>query len=120
ISVVAPAGYGKTTLLAQWAACKNPRVAWVSVDAGDNDPAVLLSYVAVALDRIEPIDPAIFRALASAGARVTSVTRLVSAIGAMTQPVALVLDNAEALTNLECRHAVADLARYLPPGSQVA
>ena len=120
ISVVAPAGYGKTTLLAQWAARKEPRVAWVSVDAGDNDPAVLLSYLAVALDRIEPIDPGIFRALASAGARVTSVTRLVAAIGAMTQPVALVLDNAESLTNPECRHAVADLARYLPPGSQLA
>jgi LuxR family maltose regulon positive regulatory protein len=120
ISVVAPAGYGKTTLLAQWAACREPRVAWVSVDVGDNDPAVLLSYLAAALDRIEPIDPGIFRALASTGARVTSVTRLVSAIGSMAQPISLVLDNAEALTNSECRHAVADLARYLPPGSQLA
>ena len=120
VSVVAPAGYGKTTLLAQWAARKGSRTAWVSADSGDNDPAVLLTYVAVALDRIEPIDPGVFRVLASAGARVTGITRLVSAIGAMTQPVVLVLDHAEVLTNPECRDAIADLARHLPVGSQLA
>ena len=43
ISVVAPAGYGKTTLLAQWAESRHPRVAWVSADHRDNDPAVLLT-----------------------------------------------------------------------------
>ena len=32
ISVVAPAGYGKTTLLAQWAEAKQPRLAWLSAD----------------------------------------------------------------------------------------
>ncbi len=42
ISVVAPAGYGKTTLLAQWAESKQPRLAWLSADHGDNDPTVLL------------------------------------------------------------------------------
>ena len=57
MSVVAPPGYGKTTLLAQWAERKAPRVGWVSADDHDNDPAVLLTYIAVALDRIEPIDP---------------------------------------------------------------
>ena len=50
ISVVAPAGYGKTTLLAQWAESWQPRVAWVSADRRDNDPAVLLAYLATALD----------------------------------------------------------------------
>src|SRR6478735_3723734 len=57
IAVVAPAGYGKTTLLAQWADRQQPRVAWLSADARDNDPAVLLTYLACALDRIEPLDP---------------------------------------------------------------
>ena len=61
ISVVAPAGYGKTTLLAQWAERNSPRVAWVSADDRDNDPVVLLTYLAVALDRIERVDPAVFR-----------------------------------------------------------
>ena len=53
IAVVAPAGYGKTTLLAQWAERKHATVAWVSLDDRDNDPAVLLTYLAVALDRVE-------------------------------------------------------------------
>ena len=68
VTVVAPPGYGKTTLLAQWAERVWPRVAWVSCDNGDNDPVVLLSALAVALDRIEPIDPAVFWVLASSGA----------------------------------------------------
>src|SRR6185312_12689770 len=45
VSVVASAGYGKTTLLAQWAERSGQAVAWVSVDEQDNDPKVLLGYV---------------------------------------------------------------------------
>src|SRR5215469_8332816 len=45
VSVVAPAGYGKTTLLSQWANRRGEAFAWVSVDERDNDPKVLLSYV---------------------------------------------------------------------------
>ena len=65
VSVVAPAGYGKTTLLSQWAERNGQAFAWVSVDEGDNDPKVLLSYVAEALDAVEPIDERVFDALAS-------------------------------------------------------
>jgi LuxR family maltose regulon positive regulatory protein len=54
ISIIAPPGYGKSTLMAQWAERKGRRVAWVSVDRRDNDPVVLLTYIAIALDRIEP------------------------------------------------------------------
>ena len=57
VGVVAPAGYGNTTLFAQWAQRTARRVGWVSVDPRDNDPAVLLTYIAVALDRVEPIAP---------------------------------------------------------------
>jgi ATP/maltotriose-dependent transcriptional regulator MalT len=57
VCVVAPAGHGKTTLLAQWGRSKADRVGWVSLDARDNDPVVLLTYLAVALDRIGPADP---------------------------------------------------------------
>jgi LuxR family transcriptional regulator, maltose regulon positive regulatory protein len=45
-------------------------VAWVSLDRRDNDPVVLLSYLAVALDRVQPIDPAVFEALAAPGVSV--------------------------------------------------
>ena len=63
-------GWGKTTLLAQWASRSQRPFAWVSVDEKDNDPIVLLTYVAAALDRVSPLDQNVFDALASAGASV--------------------------------------------------
>jgi LuxR family transcriptional regulator, maltose regulon positive regulatory protein len=120
VCVVAPAGYGKTTLLAQWAQRKGPRVAWVSVDQRDNDPAVLLTYVAVALDRVEPVDPRVVRGLAGPGASIVgAVARLAAAMVAMTGPVALVLDHLELLENQECLDVVAELAAQLPAGAQL-
>jgi len=71
VAIRGPAGYGKTTLLAQWAALDGRPFAWVSIDEHDNDPAVLLTHLAAALDRDEPIDQAVFGALASPGASIT-------------------------------------------------
>src|SRR3954451_8992146 len=51
VAVVAPPGYGKTTVLAEWAS-KQPRdIAWVSIDTSDNDPAALLAATAHAVSR---------------------------------------------------------------------
>ena len=67
VSVVAPSGYGKTTLLSQWAERHGQSFAWVSVDEKDNDPKVLLSYVAEALDAVQPVGERVFDALGLAG-----------------------------------------------------
>ena len=120
ITVIAPPGYGKTTILAQWAERVWPRVAWVSCDDRDNDPVVLLTALAVALDRIEPIDPAVFWALTSSGAGITVVPRFVSAIASMRPPVTVVLDHTEAVTNKGCLKTIAELALHLPLGWQFA
>ncbi len=121
VSVAAPAGYGKTTLLSQWAD-RDPRAfAWVSVDEADNDPKVLLTYVAEALDAIEPIGERVFDALASPASSVPGsvVPRLGSAFASMTSPVTLVLDDVHLLHNSECRAALSVLADHVPSGSRL-
>ena len=122
VCLAAPPGYGKTTLLAQWAERRGGRVAWVSVDRRDNDPVVLLTYVAIALDRIEPVDPAVLEALAAPGVSVmgTVLPRFSTWLGTLTEPVFLVLDHVEALGNRECLDVVAELSLRFPPGSQLA
>lgn len=119
ITVAAPPGYGKTTLMSQWAKRIGSRAAWLSCDDGDNDPVVLLSALAVALNRIGPVDPAIFSALASSGADITMVPRLVSAVASVQPPVTVLLDHAEAVTNKQCLNTIAEFALRLPPGWQL-
>ena len=122
VSVVAPPGYGKTTVLAQWAERNGQSFAWVSVDERDNDPKVLLTYVAQALDAVEPIDERVFDALASPGSSVPGsvLPRLGSAFSSMTTPVALVLDDVHMLRNRECQAALSVLADHVPGGSRLA
>ncbi|HEU5386145.1 MAG TPA: LuxR C-terminal-related transcriptional regulator [Streptosporangiaceae bacterium] len=121
VSVVAPAGYGKTTLLAQWAERSRQAVAWVSVDELDNDPKVLLTYVAEALNAVEPVGERVFDALASPASSVPGsvVPRLGSAFASMISPVVLMLDDVHLLHNAECRAALSVLADHVPGGSQL-
>ena len=121
VSVVAPSGYGKTTLLSQWAERNGQSFAWVSVDENDNDPKVLLTYVAEALDAVQPVGERVFDALASPASSVPGsvVPRLGTAFAAMTTPVALVLDDVHVLHNQECRAALSVLADHVPDRSQL-
>jgi LuxR family maltose regulon positive regulatory protein len=50
--VDAPAGYGKTTLLAHWIEVSGVAAAWVTLDQGHNDPSRFWTYLVVALDRV--------------------------------------------------------------------
>ncbi|HEX2409771.1 MAG TPA: AAA family ATPase, partial [Solirubrobacteraceae bacterium] len=115
-------GWGKTTLLAGWAARSSRSFAWVHVDEKDNDPIVLLTYVATALDRVSPIDARVFEALTSPGASVegTVVPRLSAALAAIPQPLVLVLDDLHLLHDRASLDAVATLARHVRDGKQLA
>jgi len=121
VSVVAPAGYGKTTLLAQGAEHERRAVAWVSLDEKDNDPKILLSHVAGALDAVQPMDGRVFEALASPVSSIPGsvVPRLGAAFMQMTTPVVLVLDDVHALHNRVCRSALSVLADHVPSGSRL-
>jgi LuxR family transcriptional regulator, maltose regulon positive regulatory protein len=52
--ISAPAGFGKTSLVSEWAAGCERKVAWLSLDDGDNVPAVFLTYLVAALQTIAP------------------------------------------------------------------
>ena len=121
MSVVAPAGYGKTTLLSQWAERNGQAFAWVSVNEQDNDPKVLLTYVAKALDAVQPVGGRVFDALASPASSVPGsvVPRLGSAFSSMTSQVVLVLDDVHLLRNQECRAALSVLADHVPGESRL-
>jgi LuxR family transcriptional regulator, maltose regulon positive regulatory protein len=121
VVICAPAGYGKTVLAAEWAGRDRRPFVWLSIDPQDNDPAVLLTYLAVGLDRVEPIDPAVLGALASRGASITQTVlpRLGAALSAKALPVVMVLDDVQLLHDQEGLDAVAVLVDPLPPGSQL-
>jgi LuxR family maltose regulon positive regulatory protein len=121
VALVAPPGYGKTTVLAQWSARQGRKVAWVSVDKNDNDPSVLLADAAIALCGAELIDPAILDSLRSpAHSSPASLARFAPALGSITMSVALVLDQVEAVDNPESLDMIGELAVRLPTGSQLA
>ena len=122
VTVIGPAGYGKTTFLAEWARLDERRVAWLSLDDYDNEPSIFLSYVAAALDRVEPIDVSLASALAVHGSGVlgTAIPRLTSELHRWTRPGLLVLDDIHRLVDRSCLDALAALLQHLPPGFQVA
>ena len=93
--ITAPAGAGKTTALASWAATQPGMVAWVSLDGYDNRPEAFWSYVVAALRRSGVAGPAVPPA---AGDRVF-LAGLAAALAAQDPPVTLVLDDLHLLAD---------------------
>lgn len=122
VAIVAPPGYGKTVLLAEWAARETRDVAWLTLGDYDNEPSVFLTYLASAFDRMEPIDPGVGGALTARRTRVlaTAVPRLASELYRRQRPGVLILDDVHRLVDRTCLDALAALLELLPPGLQVA
>ena len=125
VLVAAPAGSGKTTLVAQWcsSAGEGRRFAWVSLDRCDDDPGGLWWHVVSALQRACPeIDgDAILSALrAPAQDMAGSVLPiLLNELSALAAPVALVLDDYHEIKNGSCHDQIAFLLHHLPPAAQI-
>jgi LuxR family maltose regulon positive regulatory protein len=122
ILVTAPAGYGKTTALSQWAAEDSREFAWVTVDEADGDPVRLAGHVALALHRIEPLDPAVFRALAvgDGSPHLAALAHLLTSLRKWDRPCVLVLDDVHELRNVEAMTFIRALAAGLPAGFHLA
>lgn len=121
VAIVAPPGYGKTTVLTQWAASDPRPFAWLSLDRRFNDPAVLVSYLASALAEVVPVAPAVFENLVfpHRPQRQAVVARLASSVSHAPQPFVLALDDAHLLTEAEGIEAVTTIVDHLPEGCQL-
>ena len=121
VLVCAPAGSGKTVLLADWAGRDGRLVAWLSLDAADNDPARFWRHAVAALDRVRPgiaeragsllgpPPPPSFEGL---------VTALVNELAAQPgeDEVLLVVDDYHLIEAQPVHASLEFLVKHLPPG----
>ena len=120
VLVSAPAGYGKSTLVAQWSDL-DPRVSgWVQLGYGDNDPVALLAHVAAALERTSPVRGDLLEELSRSTPRIVEVALpLLAADFGERDPFVLVLDDVDLITAKRSRSILGFLVEHVPSGSQL-
>jgi LuxR family maltose regulon positive regulatory protein len=118
VLVCTPAGFGKTTLLADWATSTRRLVGWLSLDPEDNDPMRFWRYVVAALDRVVGgLADQVFPLLTPPGVMDGQgvVTALANQLQAAPEEVALVLDDYHAIESRLVHDGMAFLLDHLPP-----
>jgi LuxR family transcriptional regulator, maltose regulon positive regulatory protein len=122
VGITAPAGYGKSTFLAEWASVEDRRVAWVSLDRFDDDPATLLAQFATAYFYAGLGSLDLVTGMTGRGVSVLSraAPRLASALHASPVPFAFFLDDLHELRSPACHDALDVLIPAIPRGSQLA
>jgi LuxR family transcriptional regulator, maltose regulon positive regulatory protein len=123
--VDAPAGFGKTTLIAQWwhSAAESRPFAWVSLDRGDDDPGTLWWYIVSALQRACPeigVEGILGELRVQAPDIMGKVLpALANALDALSAPAVLVLDDYHLIKERARHDQIAFLLLHLPPAVQV-
>jgi len=122
VAVTAPAGYGKSTFLAEWAATETRRVAWVSVDRFDDDPAALLTSLAAACCRAGLASRDLIDDVGGSGVSALdrAAPRLAAAFRASPVPFVLILDDLHELQSPACHDVLGVVISAIPRGSQLA
>lgn len=118
--LAAPAGFGKTTLLASWRTTPPGRatpLAWVALDAADNDPARFWRYVGAALDTLQRgvADEALALLRSPQPPLDAVLAMLANGLAALPGDCVLVLDDYHAIESAAIHRAVAFLLDHLPP-----
>lgn len=122
VVISAPAGYGKTTLLTQWAAVEERPFSWLTVTEGDNDLTVLVAYLVRALDALDPLPAETLAAFATTGADgpTSLLPRLGRTLLERPRPFVLALDDVHLLSEPDSLKVLDVLVSHLPDGSQLA
>jgi len=110
--ISAPAGFGKTTLLAEWIAQTSLPLAWLSLDNGDNDPYRFLSYLIASLESIQEGIGSEARQIMQAPQLVSPhiiLASLINDLSKVARPYVQVLDDYQFITE----HAVHEMLAYL-------
>ncbi len=113
----APAGFGKTTVLAQWIAQSALPIAWLSLDAGDNDPYRFLGYLIAALQGIDDGLGSDAQKLLQSRQLVAPhiiLASLINDLGRIGEPYVLVLDDCQFIVERGVHEALAYLIDHLP------
>lgn len=120
--VVAPPGFGKTTLLAQQDASDERPFAWLSLDEGENDPLVFWSSLVASIRRVVPdFGSTVEPALSSLGGLVLDavVARILNELDALDQPIVLILDDYQRISSRECHGTLGMFLERQPRTIQV-
>ena len=112
--MTAPAGYGKSTLLAEWAATEDRPVAWLSLDRFDDDPATLLPVLASAYAQISPDSGDLVADVRGVSVLSRAAPRLASAFAATPNPFVLMLDDLHELHSPACHDALGVVISAFP------
>ena len=122
VAITAPAGYGKSTFLAQYAAAEDRPVAWVSLDPFDDDPATLLASLASAYCRAGLGSPDLISGMRGQGVSVLgrAAPRLAAALRASPVPYVIMLDDLHELQSAVCHDVLGIVISAIPQGSQLA
>jgi LuxR family maltose regulon positive regulatory protein len=116
--IAAPAGFGKTTLVADWLARTALPSAWLALDANDDSPGVFWRYLVAALRQIDPaFGQAATELLAMSDTLPPRmiVAPLLNDLTALAGDVVVVLDDLHSLTNPAIYESLAYLVEHLPP-----
>jgi len=119
-AVSAPAGFGKTTFLSEWARQVKPpmRVAWLSLEEGENDPARFWDYLIAALRMIQPnIGEGILPFLHSQQPLPVNsmLTLLINDLTAISEDFFLVLDDCHFIQSPPVHDGLTFLLEHMPP-----